>query len=316
MVEVKKKRDLGLVGCGDWGRYILRDLASLGCRVSVVAQSKRSHRNAVEGGCERVVTRIEDLPGVDGVVVATTTSSHAAVLEALLPLNVPIFVEKPMTNDIASATRLANEAPERLFVMDKWRYHPGVELLASIARSGDLGPVVGLHTMRVGWGNPHQDTDAIWVLAPHDLSIALEVLGELPSPRIALADRDRNGPVGLIGILGVNPWFAFEVSARHPVQHREVRLLCRDGVAVLPDGYSDRLLVYRGAISKGNDASRAEEVRYISSELPLLRELRAFIEFLDGGQPPRSSAREGAAIVQRVAELRVLANLDSPSAQR
>jgi hypothetical protein len=49
------------------------------------------------------------------------------------------------------------------------------------------------------------------------------------------------------------------------------------------------------------------ERRAISTELPLLRELRAFVEHLDGGPPPRSSAAEGVEIVRRIAELRSMA---------
>jgi len=55
--------------------------------------------------------------------------------------------------------------------------------------------------------------------------------------------------------------------------------------------------------SFGGEAER----RPISSELPLLRELRAFVEHLEGGPPPRSSAAGGATIVQRVEQLRGLA---------
>ena len=49
----------------------------------------------------------------------------------------------------------------------------------------------------------------------------------------------------------------------------------------------------------------------MSPELPLLRELRAFLDHLDGGPPPRSSAAEGAAIVRTISELRLLAGLPS-----
>ena len=51
----------------------------------------------------------------------------------------------------------------------------------------------------------------------------------------------------------------------------------------------------------------APEHRQISTEMPLLRELRAFLEHLEGGPPPRSSAAEGVEIVTRIAELRRLA---------
>lgn len=257
-----------------------------------------------------MVSSADELPPVDGLVVATPTSTHAAVIEELLPLGVPIFVEKPMTDDAGGAARLAEIASDRLFVMDKWRYHPGVELLAGIARSGELGPVLGLRTTRVGWGMPHADTDGIWTLAPHDLSIALEVLVTIPPPRSAIAERPGDQATGLIGVLGDEPWFVFEVSVRHRERRREVRLHCRDGVAVLSDGYADHVRVTRGSALKGPEVYEEEELRPIRGELPLLRELRAFVEFLDGGPPPRSSAAEGAAAVRALVQVRALAGLD------
>src|SRR5262249_46632918 len=172
---------VGLVGCGSWGRFILRDLLTLGCRVTVVARTEASRERA--DGAAEIVGSIDELPEVEGIVVATPTSNHAEVVEESLARGVPVFVEKPLTNDVAKAERLAGAADGRLFVMDKWRYHPGVELLARLAQDGSLGEVVGLHTTRIGWGNAHDDVDATWVLAPHDLSIGLEILGHVPEAR-------------------------------------------------------------------------------------------------------------------------------------
>src|SRR5687767_6539437 len=177
------KLQVGLIGCGQWGRHILRDLLSLDCDVTVVGGSEVGRQNAREGGATRIVEHVDQLPQVSGLVVATPASTHAAVIESLLHRNVPIFTEKPLTADRESARRLAQQAPERLFVMDKWRYHAGVEMLRDIARTEELGPVLGLRTTRVQWGNPHADVDASWVLMPHDLSIALEVFGKIPKPR-------------------------------------------------------------------------------------------------------------------------------------
>jgi predicted dehydrogenase len=289
---------VGLVGCGSWGQFILRDLVSLGCSVPVVARSPESRARAE--GSEPIVGSVAELPEVDGIVIATPTSTHALVVEEALGRGVPVFVEKPLSDDPEAADRLAAAAGDRLFVMDKWRYHPGVELLRDLAGDGSLGGVRGLHTTRIGWGNPHDDVDAAWVLAPHDLSIALEILGELPEARAAAGDVENGAVHGLVGLLGEQPWHRLEVSTRSPVRRRELMLVCEEGVAVLGDGYSDHVLIHR-------DGSDEPERHALSPELPLLRELRAFVHHLRGGPPPRSSASEGALVVRRVAELRGLA---------
>jgi predicted dehydrogenase len=299
---------VGLIGCGSWGRHILRDLVSLGCRVPVVARSPDSVTAARQGGAADVAGSIGALPEVAGVVVATPTSTHAEVLEEALAFGVPVFVEKPLTDDPVSAHRLAAAAPERLFVMDKWRYHPGIELLRDLARSGDLGAPLGVATTRVGWGNPHSDTDSIWVLAPHDLAIGREILGRLPEPVSAVVDVPRGYPTGLTAVLGPSPWLTLAISTRSPARRREIRLLCESGIAQLEDGYSDAVNVYRQADPFDSSLPPAER-HPISTELPLLRELRSFVEHLEGGPPPKSSAEDGALVVETIASLRSLAGL-------
>ena len=65
---------IGLLGCGRWGRFILRDLKQWGAHVTVLAVGERSRMNAQEGQANAVVTRLEDMPAVDGYVVAVPTA--------------------------------------------------------------------------------------------------------------------------------------------------------------------------------------------------------------------------------------------------
>ena len=294
---------VGLVGCGRWGRHILRDLRALGCEVPVVARSEESVARARDGGAAAIVPDVGSLPRLDGVVVATTTSTHAAVVEEVLGRDVPVFCEKPLTDDPAAATKLAQRAAGGLFVMDKWRYHPGVVELAAIAREERLGRVHGLTTVRIGWGIAHDDVDAVWVLAPHDLSIALEVLGEVPRPESAVAQVADGQVVRLSAQLdGGGKWHTFEVSERSPVRSRRVELHCDEGVAVLAGAWDEHVSVFR----TGTDEPVEERIA-TPGELPLLACLRVFVGHLDGGPPPKSSATEGAQIVSALAELRRLA---------
>ena len=291
---------VGLVGCGEWGAYVLRDLRTLGCEVPVVARSDASRGRALDGGAAEIVPEIGRLGQVDGVVVVTPIATHAEVVEEALALGVPVFVEKPLCDDAADAERLETLAADRLFVMDKWRYHPGVGALADIARSGELGAVRGLRTIRIQPGNRHAE-DCIWVLAPHDLAIALEVLGEIPRPAAARGHWDGGRLLTLFGLLEAGPvWHALEISERAPAVERRIELHCDDGMAVLGGGWDEHVLVHRG----GAEPERIEA----PGELPLLAELRAFVDHLDGGPPPRSSVAEGRAMVDAVAALRALAS--------
>lgn len=297
---------IGLVGCGRWGSKILRDLRALGCSVPVVARSAESVQRAEVAGADRIVDRVDSLGDLDGVVVATPTATHAAVLDEVLQLGVPVFVEKPMAADPVAAERLAHEAGDRLFVMDKWRHHPGIEALRDIARSGELGETVGVHCLRESWGSPHRDVDSLWIHLPHDLAIGLEILGELPPAVAAVAEVTGGWPSGMHAQLGEHPWLVISHSANAPQRRRHTRLCGETGSAWLAGGFEDHIVV-----ALGHPGEAGLEQRPIGAEWPLTRELRSFVEHLGGGPPPRSSATEGAAVVRRIADLRELAGLSA-----
>lgn len=301
-------RRITLVGCGNWGRYILRDLKCLGCQVTVVARSSTSRAHAAQYGADHIVYSLAELqPDADGFVVATPTSCHAETVAALLEFQRPIFVEKPLTDDPRSARELAQRAGDRIFIMDKWRYHAGVEALRDIARAGEFGPLESIRTMRLGWANPHFDVDASWILMPHDLSIVLEILGYIPDPVFAAAEYTNSELTGLLGVLGGTPKVVVEVSARRPEAVRSIALNFRHGAALLEDSYATCIKVRR-AVQTNARKDDPKESRAIATEFPLLRELRAFLCHLEGGPPPKSSAPEGVRIVEVVAGLRRLAN--------
>jgi len=302
---------VGLIGCGRWGQHILRDLLSIDCKVIVVDRSAESRERARSAGADATMCDIAALPPIDAAVVAVPTVDHAGAIDALLSRRIPIFVEKPLSARRADAWRLAGLAPERLFVMDKWRYHPGVEALAAIARSGELGNVLGLRTVRIGWGSPHRDVDCVWTLAPHDLAIALEILGTVPEPRSAIAEVISGAATHMVATLhfGAAGWMSLEVSSRCRAWRREIHLHCVEGVATLDDSYGEHIKITRGQGLSGTEVPKAE-LRKIEPEMPLLRELRAFVQHVREEAPaPRSSAVEGARIVEAISRLRALAGL-------
>lgn len=297
---------IGLIGCGAWGRHILRDLKSCGAAVHVVAPSEPSRQTAVSLRADSVVTALAELPPVDGYVVAAPTSLHAEIIEALLPSGRPIFTEKPMTGDTDSARRIAEAAGDRVFVMQKWRYHPGIERMRQEIARGHVGDVLGIHIQRWGWGCPHTDVNAIWILMPHDLSIVLHWLGGIPPVRLVRPTVPGPIDLALIAQLGApgGPPITIDMSIVAPEHRRTFTIVGSKASLELRDSYDTAIRVRRGA--PGDLAAGTDSIE-IGQDMPLLLEIKAFLAYLDGGPPPMSSAREGALIVERTAEIEAAA---------
>jgi predicted dehydrogenase len=268
--------------------------------VEVVARSEASRSRAGSGGAHSIVGSIEELTAPDGVVVAVPTSVHAEVLDEVSELGVPIFVEKPLTNDPVVAQRFRYR--DELFVMDKWRYHPGVEMLRECVNDQRFGAMLGIQTIRHGLFNGHSDVDALWILAPHDLSIVLEVTGGIPEP-VAAIGHIVDGESSLLGILGGG--ISVDISSRSNIYRREVRVWFEKAVVAMADGHSDTLEV---RTTRAGREPLADQIP-VGSRLPLEAELSAFLRHLEGGPPPRSSAAEGVLNVERVQRLRDLAQV-------
>jgi len=293
---------VGLVGCGRWGRLILRDLVALGAQVQVTCRSEATAADALRAGAVAAGTAPPDPEESDAFVVATPTATHAAVLETLVGTGRPIFVEKPMTADVTSARRLAAAAPSTLFVMDKWRYHPAIETMRRETQAGDVGEVLAIKTSRWQWSSPHRDVSPLWILAPHDISIALHILGRIPPlaeastvvpgrPDLGVSARLADGTTQVHIDIGV-------ASTEH---RRRCLVIGSKATLELTDAYDDRLLVRRGP---PGDAGAVADVLPVGAEMPLLTELRVFLAHVQGdGPPPLSSAADGLAIVERLAQI-------------
>ena len=280
-----------MVGPGRWGQLIVRDLVALGAEVWAMAQSEESVAFARTNGAAHVVRSIESLPELDGYVIATPEKTHLQVVEALLPRGRPMFVEKPLDVDVKRARALPAAARDLVFVMHKWRYHPGIEAMAAIVRSGELGLAVGLTLERLQWGGPKRETTPLWVLAPHDLSIALHVLGEVPQPVWAVSHPLAPSGRGAMALLETSSGQRVSINLSYdaPAYHRNASLGCALGAVQLADPLDDHLTIMRPDLDP--------ERRSISTEAPLLRELRVFLEHLDGGPKPLTGLEDEIAIL-------------------
>jgi predicted dehydrogenase len=296
---------IGLVGCGLWGRNILRELNFLGAQVLVVDPNPKSRESAKQNGAQDVFETIEALPDVDGFILSTPASMHAAQIEDLLRFNKPVFTEKPFVLDLEDALRLKSLGSNRLFVMHVWRYHPTVQALKTIISEKRIGDLEMIRTRRCNWTSPRKDVDPIWTLLPHDISIFTELTGQVPQAVFAKAEFCNGKPVGMLAITeGGCPCIA-EVSTRYAEKIREVRIHGSEGVAVLT-GDGTTVGVYLG-----NPDSSKEEMSEIQvpGEPALRLEIRRFLEYLSGGPPPDTTLDEAVEITRCVITLREMAGV-------
>ena len=304
---------VGLVGCGLWGRNILRDLNKLEIEIVVVDPASDARALAESVGASHFAS-LRDLPEVDGLIVATPASTHADVVYQCLERGVPIFIEKPFTLDVPSAERLAQLAPDLLFVMHVWRYHPGVQALRDIVSAGTYGPVEWVKSVRANWTSPRNDVDSVWTMLPHDVSILLEIFGDIPAPVAAFAEWHADGvgqrrPSGIVAVLGNHPRVVLETSTRYGDKRRELRLHCRDAVLDLTGTDTSGINVRR--IDPLKPAAAIEQKIAISERSALLCELETFLAHLRGGPAPQSGMEDALKITRTVFSLRKMAGIDA-----
>lgn len=180
---------IGLLGCGSWGLNWLRAIQrTSGARLVHVADLSTSALTAARDAAPEARTSegadalLAD-PEVTAVVVATPTATHHPLARAALLAGKDVLVEKPLAVRADEARELAAIARARgrvLLVGHLLLFHPALEHLEQVVRTGALGDVHYLHAQRLNLGVIRRDESAWTSLAPHDVAIANHLFGGPP----------------------------------------------------------------------------------------------------------------------------------------
>lgn len=296
-------KTIGLIGCGKWGRNILRDLISLKCRVIVTDPLPQARETALRMGAKLAVENALEMKNdlCDGYVIASPILTLAREAERILHLGKPVFCEKPVfTTEEEKERLLAAGASERLFAMYKFCYHPGIKALRSIIALREIGQVEMIMLQRLNWDDDFQGTDSLWLTGVHQISIVQRLIGYIPEPQSAAVSR-HDGIITSASItLGNACPVIITISSRHPVKNMSVTVSGSGGVALLPDAYAESIVIK----NKGRDT----EYRRIGKEMPLLLELKEFTDYLQGGCRPRCGFEMAERISSTILKIRCIAN--------
>ncbi len=180
---------IGVVGCGYWGPNLIRNFRGLaGCKLSVVCDldiKRLKHLQSLYPDLE-ITQNFDDLVGrrnLDAIVVATPVPWHHGMAKASLIAGKHTFVEKPMAASAAQCEELMALANARRLVLMAgytFLFSPAVRKIKEIINAGDIGEIRYISARRLNLGLYQQDINVTWDLAPHDVSIVLDIMEESP----------------------------------------------------------------------------------------------------------------------------------------
>lgn len=303
---------IAVLGCGYWGSNHIRTLKSLGALHAVSdANLARAEGFAVEQDVLAIAP--DDLfsrDDIDAIVMALPPQFHAEMAIRAVGAGKDVLVEKPIALTVADAERAvaAAKAAGRIFMTGHvLRFHPAFETLKDLIDRGDLGEIKYIHSHRLGLGKFHTENDALWDLAPHDLSMILAITGAAPievrGEGAALLDHlsdfahlHMRFPNGLRSHLFT--------SRLNPYRERRLTVVGTKSMAVFDDvePWERKLAVYRHAVwqDSGHWAFTANEPTYVpvAEGMPLTRELQHFIACIETRSEPRTSGEEAIGVLR------------------
>ncbi len=305
---------VAVLGCGYWGKNLVRNLDSLGA-LALVCDPGEPGRKTARKLAPKVEISAEfsdafGRPDIDAVVIATPAESHCALAVEALRAGKDVFVEKPLALDFRQGLEmesLAAAAGRILMVGHLLEYHPAVLKLRELIAAGELGTVNYIYSNRLNFGKIRTEENALWSFAPHDIAVILRLAGDLPEevtcsggsfvtpdlPDVTLSCLRFGG--------GIRSHIF--VSWLNPFKEQKLVVVGDRRMAVFNDVEVERkLLLYDQRVELRNHiphlhSGAASAVEYEPSE-PLRNECSHFLDCVRSRQQPLTDAGNGVDVLR------------------
>lgn len=313
-------RKLGIIGWGYWGRNYAKYFdASLPAELSMVCDLREDMLNDAKSLYPHLtVTRdLNDLirAKLDGVILASPASLHYKLSEPFIRAQIPLLIEKPLTNSLASAValdELSRKEHTKVMVGHTFLYNQSVRYLKNEVDNGRFGKLYYLEFRRQSYGPIRDDVNVIWDFAPHDVAIARFLLGnkEPLSVQAHTGKFSRNNKEDIAvmtlkypGNILVN----INVAWLYPIKVRSLTVLGDKQMAVFEDTdvnepvkVYDTTLKYPKEDEPSGASFRLGDIRIprIPPIDPLATQLRHFVAYISDKEKPLTPAGEGVAVVR------------------
>jgi len=306
---------IAVIGTGYWGKNLVRNFSALGTlRVIVDTNSEILDRMARDYPDAKITASYSEVlndPAIKGLAIATPAETHGALIREALLAGKDVFVEKPLCLSEDEGRELIQLAEERnmiLMVGHLLWYHPALLRLKALVNNGDLGRIRYIYSNRLNMGKLRREENVLWSFAPHDVSVILGLVEEMPESVQAqggnyLHQRIADVTVSLLSFDSGIKAHIF-VSWLHPFKEQKLVVVGNEKMAVFDDTapWGEKLTLYPHHVAwHGNVplAVKAEaEPVVVEQEEPLRAECAHFIHCMSTRERPRTDGKEGLQVLR------------------
>jgi UDP-2-acetamido-3-amino-2,3-dideoxy-glucuronate N-acetyltransferase len=304
---------VAVVGVGYWGKNLVRNFYELGvlaamCDGEVAVETAYTSQYKGVTFYREYHAVLCDL-SITAVALATPAVTHYEMAKLALEAGKDVLVEKPLAVHVEHGEELVRLAAAKgriLMVGHILRYHPAVLKLQHFIREGTLGKISYLYSNRLNIGKIRTEENILWSFAPHDISVMLSLLNEMPTNVTCNGGASLNPDVFDVTL----SHFVFPsgvqahifVSWLHPVKEQRLVVVGSEKMAVFDDTAEHKLVLYPHKVEWRNRIPTAVkangEVVPLADCEPLRAECRHFINSVESRRAPVSDGAEGLRVLQ------------------
>jgi UDP-2-acetamido-3-amino-2,3-dideoxy-glucuronate N-acetyltransferase len=308
------RANICVAGCGHWGKNLIRNFDSIG-RLQAVCDSNATALGQIASQYPNVKahTRFEEAlrdPETDAIVLATPAEQHHPMGIAALRAGKDLFVEKPLALEWEDGIELVETAEEQgriLMVGHLLRYHPAIEKIQELIQASVLGRIDYIYSNRLSMGKIRQEENALWSFAPHDISVILALVGQMPMQVAATGGAYLQPNIADVTISNLlfdrGTRSHIFVSWLHPYKEHRLVVVGSKQMIVFEDSRADnKLILFDKHIEWKNGSLEAAKPNGIpvsfSPDEPLRRECLHFVDCVLSRSEPHTPGDEGVRVLQ------------------
>lgn len=303
---------IAVIGCGYWGKNLVRNMAELGALGAVVdayapnAEAQSKQFNVPVRSVEEVLAD----GSITGIVIAAPAPQHAELASRAIEAGKHVLVEKPLAMTVADAEALKTLGEKHgkvVMVGHLLQYHPAYMKLRAMVEAGELGDITYVYSNRLSLGKLRIEEDVLWSFAPHDISMILGLVGEAPTT--VAAQGTAHVTPGIADVVTTTMAFPGGAKAHvlvswlHPVKEQKLVVIGSKAMAVFDDTQplANKLVIYRHGIDRSgpvpNPVKAEGKPVVLEAGEPLKSECQHFLDAMAGKHPARTDAAEGIRVL-------------------